>query len=466
MKEPWYAPPMSRVYGDSTPFPHDLDYIDMLRAGIDCAVRLLSAHHSIRAALERVELSASSQASSLAELGELFDGVQAAAGRSITQGADLTVRTAAQIVAGARSIVAASTADLEAQVAADRAQARHIVDKARETTLHAIEQFLERQAPPGSRCDLQITAGAEHNTGLVTVVTPYDVTASFGVALPPNHPWARPRRVGDLVPQLEILLPKESGLLSKRVERVAQRLDRFFVSELWYGESSGELSLRKAPASGPGYRLQVDAMPNGTVAAIRPLRDDGTPDDGPPLVLEGKDLSSMLGLWQSAIESSKDLLQLRRRLTAATFQEQPLSELDSPRTVAESVINDMAPIVVEISRRSGAPAELVLRRNLGEGRREETYSTHAELLDKIRVLPPDLRVAFAPLHLDDSAQRHSGFLEPPPLSPPPGSPRMSGSPPGPPPTMSRPPSSPNPSSRSQSRPPSMPPPLNNPPPAL
>ena len=41
----------------------------------------------------------------------------------------------------------------------------------------------------------------------------------------------------------------------------------------------------------------------------------------------------------------------------------------------------------------------MVRRTLSEGRREETYCTHTELLDKILVLPPDLRVAFSALHL-------------------------------------------------------------------
>ncbi|HVZ36074.1 MAG TPA: hypothetical protein VG963_26785, partial [Polyangiaceae bacterium] len=427
---------MSRVYGDSTPFPYDIDYIELLRAGVDCAVRLLSAHHAMRAARERVDQSASAQAQSLAELGQLFDGVQAAAGNSITQGSDLTVRTAAQIVASARSVVAAATADLEGQVAAERNQARQIADKARESGLSAIEHLLERHSPPGSRCDLQITAGLESNAGQVTVVTPYGVTASFGIALPPNHVWARPRRVVDLVPQLEIQMPKESGWLSKRVEMTPLRLDRFFVSEFWYGESSGELSLRRGASSGPGYRLQVEMGATGTVVSIRPLRDDGTPVEAQPLVLEGKDLGSMLAVWQSALDSSSDLLSQRRRLIAATFLEAPFGELESPRPIAEAIINDMAPLVVEISRRSGARAELVLRRNLGEGRREETYSTHAELLDKIRILPPDLRIVFAPLHLDDTA---APFIPEPPLSPPPGSPRVSGIPAVPPPPLSRPP---------------------------
>ena len=92
-------------------------------------------------------------------------------------------------------------------------------------------------------------------------------------------------------------------------------------------------------------------------------------------------------------------MHLRQRMVSAAFNGRPLLEIESPRVVAEALINHMAPVISEISRRSGAPGELVLRRNLGEGRREETYCTHAELLEKIMILPPDLRAVFSALHL-------------------------------------------------------------------
>ena len=43
---------MSHVYGDSTPFPYDVDYIDLSRLAVDCAVQLLSAQHAIAASVE------------------------------------------------------------------------------------------------------------------------------------------------------------------------------------------------------------------------------------------------------------------------------------------------------------------------------------------------------------------------------------------------------------------------------
>ena len=71
--------------------------------------------------------------------------------------------------------------------------------------------------------------------------------------------------------------------------------------------------------------------------------------------------------------------------------------------MAERLIGHLAPVVMEISRRSGAPGELVLRRDVGDGRREEMYVTKAELWQKLLVLPPERRVAFGALGLSEPA---------------------------------------------------------------
>lgn len=389
---------MSRVYGDSTPFPHDLDYIQMLRDGIDCAVRLLSAQHSIRVAMQRAEAAEKVKQHEASELDALFDRVQSATTSSLSEGLDRTVRTAAQIVAGARSMVDAAIRDLDANVAVEVGQARHIMDKAREITASAIEQYLEQHSGPGSRLCLQLLAGNDTNSGHVTVMTPYGVNAVFGAAIPANHPWARPRRVGDVVGNIEIPMPKESGWLSKRVEMTPVRLERFFISDVMLSGRSGLLRLRRGAASGSGYQLRVE-LDNGMQLSMSPVGEDGRTDDSQPLVLEGNAQTSMLGLWKNVVASCRDLMNVRRRMVSASFGDRPLLELESPRVLAEALVGDMAPTVVEISKRSGAPGELVLRRNLGEGRREETYCTHSELLEKVLVLPPDLRSVFASLNL-------------------------------------------------------------------
>ena len=216
--------------------------------------------------------------------------------------------------------------------------------------------------------------------------------------MPASHVWARPRRVADLIPHVEIQMPKESGFLSKRVEMAALRLERLFISDVTFAERSGVLRLRKGPGSGSGYEMHID-LETGVSLSICPMREDGTLEEQQPLVLQGNDQATILALWQGVVQSAVDLMLLRQRMVSASFNGRPLLELESPRVVAEALVNHMAPVISEISRRSGAPGELVLRRNLGEGRREETYCTHAELLEKIMILPPDLRGVFSSLHL-------------------------------------------------------------------
>jgi len=389
---------MSRVYGDSTPFPHDIDYIHMLRDGVDSAVRLLSAQHSIRVAEERAESAERAMRTEVTELNALFERVQSVAIGSMPEGMDVAARASSQIAAGARAVVDGAIRELESRVGSEVGQSGHIVDKARETSSGAIEQFLERHTPPDSRLCLQLTANPEAYVGHVTLITTYGVSAVFGVAIPPSHVWARPRRVLDLLAHVEVQMPRESGFLSKRVEMAPLRLERLFISDVTFAERSGVLRLRKAPGSGSGYELQID-LETGVNLSIRPVREDGTLEDQPPQVLQGNDQATVLSLWQGVVQSAVDLMHLRQRMVSASFNGRPLLELDSPRVVAEALIGHMAPVISEISRRSGAPGELVLRRNLGEGRREETYCTHAELLEKIMVLPPDLRAVFSALHL-------------------------------------------------------------------
>ena len=392
---------MARVYGDSTPFPHDIDYIHMLRDGVDCTVRLLSAQHSIRVAEERADYAERAMRNEVTELNALFDRIHAAATQPITDGMEVALRAASQIAAGARAVVDGAARELEAQVGIESSQSGHIIDKARETASSAIEQFLERHTPPDSRLCLQLTANPEANVAHVTLLTPYGVSAVFGVAIPAAHAWARPRRVGDLAAHVEIQMPKESGWLSKRVEMAPLRLERLFISDVTFSERSGMMRLRRGAGLGSGYEFRIE-LETGVKLSVCPVREDGGVDDQQPLVVQGNDQGTLLSLWQAVVQSAADLMRLRQRMVSAAFNGRPLLEIEAPRVVAEALIGHMAPVVSEISRRSGAPGELVLRRNLGEGRREETYCTHAELIEKIMVLPPDLRIVFSALHLSGS----------------------------------------------------------------
>jgi hypothetical protein len=117
--------------------------------------------------------------------------------------------------------------------------------------------------------------------------------------------------------------------------------------------------------------------------------------------MEGEDAVHVMRLWTRLLDTTRDLLGRREAMTDATFDGKSLADLPDPRPVCARLVSVIAPTVQEIAKRSGAPGELVLRRDLGEGRREEIYITKAELHEKVLALPPELRSVFDPFELSE-----------------------------------------------------------------
>ena len=70
------------------------------------------------------------------------------------------------------------------------------------------------------------------------------------------------------------------------------------------------------------------------------------------------------------------------------------------RSLIEQLVQVIAPMVREIAAHSLSPEELVLRRMLGDGRREEIFITKTELRTNLEGLNDEDRRLFDPLELD------------------------------------------------------------------
>lgn len=401
---------MPHVYGDSTPFPYDIDCIDLLRHSVDCCVQLLSAEHAIQLTRERSRQLARAQEGEKSELAAIWDAVKGAL-TSSSVSSERTVRSMTRVSEAARAALDDEIAGLEREAQKDASHERAIIDRAIETTCRAIETLLLKHDVPETALGMRLTANEEQYNAEVTLQTPFGLDAVLTLAIPQGHEWSRPRRVADLTPGMEVHLPQESGWLSKRVELLPVKLDRLFVSSVTLSEAQTVILLRRTASAGEGFQLRITLEESPRVL-LSTLPESGIMESEPPLPLEGEDRIQVLKLWSRVGEATASLPKRRQSLIAAHFEGMSLTTLEAPASIAVRLIALIAPIVQEIGRRSGAPGELVLRRDLGQGRREEIYITRAELEQKILVLPPELRSAFDPLGL-------SAASRPPSSAPPP-----------------------------------------------
>jgi hypothetical protein len=390
---------VSFLYGDSTKFPHDIDYIELTRNAVDCAVQLLSAQHAIAAALAREETQNQTRNVERARLLAMSEAMENAFAPFLSRESEHTAQAAARALKVAKTSLEEARADEERRATEAAAHAQQVLQRAGESAHRALEAFLVRYDLPETELGLTLScAGEQGYAGEIAIRCPFGVRATFALRIGADHAWSRPRRVGDLVPSMEVRVPQPSGWISRRVEMATTKLDRMFVTGVRGAGADFELSLRKAAGTGPGYRITVDLRGERGVL-LTPLDETGLSDSEAPLHLEGEEGQRMLELSHRIIASVQGLNSLRGSMSSVALEDRPLPPLEWPELVAQRLLAQLAPIVTEIARRSGAPGELVLRRDVGDGRREELYVTKADLLDRLLVLPPERRAPFAALGL-------------------------------------------------------------------
>ena len=391
---------MGHVYGDSTTFPYDINFIELIRHGVECGCALLGAQHAISTAVDRSGNLDQVRKQERARLDAMSDAVKLTLTAFMSSSSERMVRTASRILESARAVIEGEFNAMESQSNGVINSMRATVEHARDMSYRAIETFVLRHDLPNTAVGLRLLAGEDQYSGQALVTTPFGVEAVFSLAIPSAHEWGKLRRVAELSAGTEVHVPKESGWLSKRREMQIVKLDKLFVCEVAVTSDRSLITLRKGPRSGSGYQLEVSTE-NAPRATLRLLGEDGNPTADPMLELDGEDGVHALRLWNRVIESTRDLATRRQAMSSATFDGKPLNELDEPQAVCVRMVNVMSPVIQEIARRSGAPGELVLRRDLGEGRREEIYITKAELHEKVMSLPHLLRGVFDPFELTE-----------------------------------------------------------------
>jgi hypothetical protein len=392
---------MGHVYGDSTPFPFDINFIELIRQAVECGVTLMSTQHAITMAVDRSGNFEQVRKAEKARLAAMSDAIKLTMTAFMSSPSERMVRTAQRVLDTTRSVIDGEVGALEGQASGEASNTRAEVEHARMTAYRAVESFILRHDLPNTEIGLRLLAHDESYSGQALVATPFGIEAVFALTIPNAHEWGRPRRVAELSAGTEIHVPEETGWLSKRVEVQAVRLDKLVVTEVAISADHSLITLRKGARSGSGYQLEVQTDGDMPLVSVGRLNEEGTPLPTEPIALEGEDTKHALRLWNRVADSTRDLAMRRQAMTSANFDGKPLREHDEPQAILTRIVTVIAPVVQEIARRSGAPGELVLRRDLGEGRREEIYITKAELHEKVMTLPHTLRAVFDPFELSD-----------------------------------------------------------------
>lgn len=384
---------MKYLYGDATPFPLQENFIETISAATDMCVALFKLDEDLverRRTAGQIKKQADEEVHRLAALATAVEGALrpfTADGEVATARATankLSEMALAAVKQTRSSVIARRDSSLRATIGSDRGS----------RILEAIEGFSLRHQLPKTQWQLRWVSG--HETGTpelaLAAMTPSNLHMGFRADIPDLNRWTGPVRIEDIDPTLRIELQhKESGWL-RRQSSAKRSIHKFFITQVEISPEHAWFELKQHPGrSSVGYEVSVRGIDQGETL-IYPVEDDG--ERGEALSLSGDGEVSLLELWDTIEQELRELIDHRNRLVWARLDDTDAEDLERPGELAENLLMALAPIIREIRVRSRVPGELVLKRDLSNGRREELFVPRKEIERKYASLSYEYRACF------------------------------------------------------------------------
>ncbi len=420
-------------FGDGTPFPLEENFIETLTSAVEACT---NAFMPLTQRDDRRERARASRADADRELGRLTDLEKAVSsavasymvadkGAQTQSVAQKIVLTAKQAIQQARVVVDGRVQALEAQASAASAA---------DAVLHALRPFFDHHQLPNAKWIYSWDVrGAEPHSD--AVATSGRLTAQFACR---SDSYRGPVRVGDLADAVIVHMMKK-GLLGK-AKPAPVDLSKYVMVAFEKTVTENVITLKeRADKASQGLRFMVGE--HGANWQSININGDAETEPNP---LDFEDVDGVRRLGEGAVRVLKDIVN-NRALVALSLGGQSIERLPEPRIVPMEVLQQLTPLSRTIRERSRVSGELVLKRDVAGGRREELFVPRAQLAQQFSKLPFEYRKPFEDMGVSSEDTQPAiaipGPMRPParPSQPPPGSPSQGhGTSPPPPPGPSSP----------------------------
>lgn len=393
-------------YGDGTPFPLDENFIETLTTAVETCTNAFVPLAELDGRRERAREARREAEREVGRLDDLEKSLSATLAPYIPQDKKpgLT-HTVAQRIAGlAKSTIAEALQQVEQRVRTTEAQA--LPKTSADPIVKALRPFFdEHQLPKSTWIMSWDVRGAEPSAD--AVATAGRIQASF--ALTPD-PYRAPIRVEQLSDGVIVHMMKR-GVFGK-AKPAPIDLGKYVMVAYERSQREQVITLKEnSSKSSAGLRFAL-AEATATWISISPSGDA----EGEPNPLDTEDVAPIRQLADRAHAALKDLLH-KRTLVELTFGGKSITDLDEPRIVPLELLQQLTPLARSIRERSRMSGELVLKRDIGDGRREELFVPRSTLTQQFARLPPEYRRPFEEMGISGEETQPAIHLPKPPAPP-------------------------------------------------
>lgn len=398
------------IYGNSSPSNLNHDYLEFLRLSLDFSVAVLQSETKIAAlhtGIKEAKENAQIERVQIIEMTKkISDSIDTATNSTSTAMA-ISLRENLRVAFG--NEVARTQATIESTLEANISRASAKITSEREANVKRLETILLNCDLPDSKKRYSVTL-SESDSYVAKLDSISDDLLHFETLLhiPANSIFSQPIRIDSLMPELQINIPEAGGWLKRGMKVTPQKLAKEYVFEISQKpDGSSLLSLRNSPKEGQaGYDILFQGK------GVWVTRITKQQEAGEPYQISEPDAQQLLLLHETLHEAATQISWNRNSLSVAEIAGVPLATHPEPDELILWLIEHMTPIVIEISKNSLNPTELVLKRVLSDDRREEIFTSKTELFAKLNPLTSKHKAYFAPLGLNIDNHAMNGLPTP------------------------------------------------------
>jgi len=391
---------MRYLYGDSSPFPLQYNFLTTLDTFVTCAARAVELEVESQKLQVTTAESLAARTRSLKELEELHLGMmQAVQERAARATQAVAAEYVRQLQEHATRLVGETRASYAQATDNEQTHAQREVGRRRGEIRAAFEAFLTVGRLPTIESRVSMQLDGRQNELSAVFTNPLGIVTSFKLTTAAAPAWQAPRKVSEFAQGVDLQIGLKKSWITRKVQPEIVHLDDFYVGGFELADDSAEIRLRKKPDLKDSLIFTLHRKDTELLAEVQ------RPEEQPPesVAVDGGDRPQIERLYQLLRTGVAEVLVHKERLLTAQLDGKDVFEQDLTIAFVERLIKMFAPIVGEISRRSTNNLELSLKQESDSGRREEVYLRKKDLASKLEPLPQSSRSLFAPFALTREA---------------------------------------------------------------
>lgn len=388
---------MRYLFGDSVPFPPQYDFLAALKVFVEQGTAAARYDGEGRAAMETAETDAAIRTHAIEALESAHFAAMHAIGTATTGGQPLIVDYAQKVQDYATALVAQTKADSIAAAERAREAARAKTEHGRTQLRGALDALLIALRLPVVESRILMDVADGRNDFQTVLTHSEGIATSFALSVDTLDDWQKPRRVSDFTRGVNLPVGLKRSLFKRTVTHEVVSLDDYYLGGFDLADETVELRLRRKPDQKDSLVFELRHTDTGFYAEV--LHPDDPDASALEPVLDSSAATELERFTTLLRSACGPVVAHRSRVLSVALGGQDVLEQGLVPQLLGTIVKLITPTVADISRRSASPAELTLKTEDDDGKRQEIYVKKAELFAKLADVPPNEKPIFEPLRV-------------------------------------------------------------------